>query len=161
VNDRPEGVGRNTARGSATWTMNVNVNKQFALGTRNGQGGGPGFPGGGRPGGPGGFPGGPGGGPGPGAGAGAGGGGNQQVQFAQGPGGRGGQGGGGRSGNRGGGGDAQFASRATLELFIRADNVLNNVNYGSYSGNMLSEFFGQPTSAQQPRRLTVGSAFRF
>jgi hypothetical protein len=35
------------------------------------------------------------------------------------------------------------------------------VNYGSYSGNMLSEFFGQPTSAQQPRRLTVGSAFRF
>jgi hypothetical protein len=167
VNDRPEGVGRNTARGQATWTVNVNLNKQFALGQRGGPGGGPGgFPGGGRPGGPGGFQGGgpgPGGGgnPGPGAGAGAGGGGNQQVEFAQGPGGggRGGQGGGGNRG--GGGGDAQFQSRATLELFIRADNVFNNVNYGSYSGNMLSEFFGQPTSAQQPRRLTVGSAFRF
>jgi hypothetical protein len=161
VNDRPEGVGRNTARGQATWTVNVNVNKQFALGQRGGQGGGPGgFPGGGRPGGPGGFPGGGPGGGNPGAGAGAGGGGNQQVQFAQGPGGRGGQGGGGnRGGNRGG--DAQFTSRATLELFIRADNVFNNVNYGSYSGNMLSEYFLQPTSAQQPRRLTVGSAFRF
>jgi hypothetical protein len=83
--------------------------------------------------------------------------------LAQGPGGggRGGQAGGGNRGGNRGGGDAQFSSRATLELFIRADNVLNNVNYGSYSGNMLSEFFGQPTSAQQPRRLTVGSAFRF
>jgi hypothetical protein len=48
-----------------------------------------------------------------------------------------------------------------MEFFIRADNVLNNVNYGGFSGNMLSPFFGQPTSAQQPRRLTVGSAFRF
>ena len=48
-----------------------------------------------------------------------------------------------------------------MELFIRADNVLNNVNYGSFSGNMLSPFFGQPTNAQQPRRLTVGSSFRF
>ncbi len=160
-NERPGSVGRNTARGSATWTTSLNITKQFALGgPRNGGGGPGGFPGGGRPGGPGGFPGGPGGGgpPGPGAGAGAGGGGNQQVQFAQGPGGRGGQGGGGRGG---GGGDAQFNARYTMEFFIRADNVLNNVNYGSYSGNQLSRFFGQPTSAQQPRRLTVGSAFRF
>jgi hypothetical protein len=159
VNDRPAGFGRNTERGSATWTMSLNVTKQIALGgPRDGQGGGPGgFPGGGRPGG---FPGGPGGGnPGPGAGGGAGGGGNQQVQFAQGAGGRGGQGGGGR-GNRGGG-DAAFTARYSMEFFIRADNVLNNVNYGGYSGNRLSPFFGQPTSAQQPRRLTVGSAFRF
>jgi hypothetical protein len=163
VNDRPDGVGRNTARGMSTWVMNLNLTKQFALGSRNGQGGGGpgGFPGGGRPGGPGGFQGGAGGGnPGPGAGAGAGGGGNQQVQFAQ-AGGRGGQAGGGR-GNRGGGGDnGQFNSRYTMEFFIRADNVLNNVNYGSFSGNQLSPFFGRPTNAQQPRRLTVGSSFRF
>ena len=161
-NERPGGVGRNTERGSATWTMNLNITKQIALGgPRGGQGGGPGgggFPGGGGR--PGGFPGGPGGGnPGPGAGGGAGGGGNQQVQFAQGPGGRGGQGG---RGNRGGGGgDAAFNARYSMEFFIRADNVLNNVNYGSYSGSLRSPFFGQPTSAQQPRRLTVGSAFRF
>jgi hypothetical protein len=160
-NERPAGVGRNTARGASTWTMNLNLTKQIALGgPRNPQGGGPGgFPGGGRPGGPGGFQGGPGGGnPGPGAGGGAGGGGNQQVAFAQGPG--GGQGGGGR-GNRGGGGDVRFNARYTMEFFIRADNILNNVNYNSFSGNQMSRFFGQPTSAQQPRRLTVGSAFRF
>jgi hypothetical protein len=154
-NERPAGLGRNTARGAATWTMNLNLTKQIALGgPRNGQGGGQpgGFPGGGRPGG---FPGG--GNPGPGVGGGAGGGGNQQVQFAQ-----RGQGGG---GNRRGGnnnGDAAFNARYSMEFFIRADNVLNRVNYGSYSGNLRSTtFFGQPTSAQQPRRLTVGSAFRF
>jgi hypothetical protein len=48
-----------------------------------------------------------------------------------------------------------------MEVFIRADNVLNRVNYGGFSGNLLSPFFGRPTSAQQPRRLTVGTAFRF
>jgi len=148
VNDRPAGVGRNTERGASTWTMNLNITKQIAIGgTRGGQAGGGG--GGGR--------GGPGGGGGP-----AGGTGNQQVQFAQGPGGggRGGQGGGGRG--PGGGGDAAaFNARYSMEFFIRADNVLNNVNYGSFSGNMLSPFFGRPTNAQQPRRLTVGSAFRF
>jgi hypothetical protein len=146
VNDRPVGVGRNTERGRSTWTMNLNLTKQIALGgTRGGQaGGGPGGPGG-----RGGFAGAPGGG---------GQGGNQQVQSAQGPGGRGGQGG---RGPGGGGGDAIFNARYSMEFFVRADNVLNNVNYGSFSGNMLSRFFGQPTTAQQPRRLTVGSAFRF
>ena len=146
ANDRPVGVGRNTERGASTWTMNVNVTKQFAIGgPRGGQaGGGTGGRGGG-------FAGAPGGGGAPA------GGGNQQAQFAQGPGGRGGQGGGGR----GGGGDAGFNARYSMELFIRADNVLNNVNYGSFSGNQLSKFYGQPTSAQQPRRLTVGSSFRF
>jgi len=148
VNDRPAGAGRNTERGASTWTMNLNITKQIAIGgTRGGQAGG----GGGR----GGVAGGPGGGAGPAGGAG----GNQQVQFAQGPGrgGRGGQGGGGR-----GGGDAQtFNARYSMEFFIRADNVLNNVNYGNFSGNMLSPFFSRPTNAQQPRRLTVGSGFRF
>jgi hypothetical protein len=155
-NERPAGVGRNSERGASTWTMNLNLTKQFALGgSRNGGGGGQpgGFPGGGGR--PGGFPGG--GAPGPGGGAGAGGGGNQQAQFAA----QRGQGGGGN--NRGGGnrGDNNFGSRYTMELFVRADNILNNVNYGGFSGNMRSLFFGQPTSAQQPRRLTVGSSFRF
>ena len=147
ANDRPVGVGRNTERGATTWTVNLNVTKQFAIGgPRGGQaGGGTGGRGGG-------FAGAPAGGPG--------GGGNQQAQFAQGQGGRGGQGGGGR-GPGGGGGDAAFNPRYSMEFFVRADNVLNNVNYGSFSGNQLSQFFGQPTSAQQPRRLTVGSSFRF
>jgi len=154
-NDRPFGVGRNTARGQSTWTMNVNVNKQFAIGGVRrappaGNGGGNGR-GGIGPGGPAGAPV------------------SNQANFGQGQGQgggfRGGQGtpqGGGRNGgnNRG---DAQGnnSSRYTMELFIRADNVLNHVNYGGFSGNMLSPFFGRPTSAQQPRRLTVGTAFRF
>jgi hypothetical protein len=150
-NDRPFGVGRNTERGRSTWTMNVNVNKQFAIGgVRGRQPGGTG--GGNGRGGRGGIgPGGP-------AGAPV----SNQVNFAQGQ--RGGQQGGGqRGGGRGNGGDAQANnnSRYTMELFIRADNVLNHVNYGGFSGNMLSPFFGRPTSAQQPRRLTVGTAFRF
>ncbi|HEY1307060.1 MAG TPA: carboxypeptidase regulatory-like domain-containing protein [Vicinamibacterales bacterium] len=148
VNDRPAGVGRNTERGRSTWTMNVNINKQFALGgVRGGQGGGsvPRPPGRVGPGGPAGAPA------------------NNQQNFAQGLGGgsqRGGQGG--RRQGNGGNGDAQAnTSRYTMELFIRADNVLNHVNYGGFSGNQMSRFFGQPTSAQQPRRLTVGTAFRF
>ena len=89
VNDRPFGVGRNTERGEATWTMNLNINKQFFMGGVRGQSGGAGG-GNGRPG-RGGFgPGGP-------AGAPA----NNQVNVAQGPGGRGGQVGGGRPGNGG------------------------------------------------------------
>jgi len=147
VNDRPIGIGRNTERGRATWTMSLNINKQFAIGgVRGGQGGG----GNGRGGRPGPGPGGP-------AGAAV----NNQVNSAQGPGGaRGGQGGARPGNNRGG--DAQVnRARYTMELFIRADNLLNHVNYGGFSGNMLSPFFGQPTSAQQPRRLTVGSVFRF
>jgi hypothetical protein len=154
-NDRPFGVGRNTERGRSTWTMNVNINKQFAIGgvrgsqPGNGGGNGRGGRGGVGPGGP--------------AGASV----SNQANFAQGQGGgnRGGQGGGQRGGNGGGNnrGDAQGNNngRYTMELFIRADNVLNHVNYGGFSGNMLSPFFARPTSAQQPRRLTVGTAFRF
>jgi hypothetical protein len=151
-NDRPFGVGRNTARGRSTWTMNVNINKQFAIGGVRGR----------QPGGNGGGNGRGGIGPGGPAGAPV----SNQVNFAQGQGGgnRGGQQGGGqRGGGRGNnGGDAQGNNaRYTMELFIRADNVLNRVNYGGFSGNLLSPFFARPTSAQQPRRLTVGTAFRF
>jgi hypothetical protein len=52
LNDRPEGVGRNTARGNATWNMNLRLTKSIGIG------------GGGAPAGPGGFPGGRGGRPG-------------------------------------------------------------------------------------------------
>ena len=147
ANDRPVGVGRNTERGATTWTVNLNVTKQFAIGgPRGGQAGGrhrrpgrwirrrscrrPGW--------------------------------RRQSAGAV---------------CAGSGWSRRAAvvvvvraavaatprstARYSMEFFIRADNVLNNVNYGSFSGNMLSQFFGQPTSAQQPRRLTVGSSFRF
>ena len=156
VNDRPLGGGRNTARGRAIWTLSVNVNKQFAIGGVRGGQAGDGNGRGGRPGGAAAAPVNPRleqGSAGP-----------QQVNLAQ-QGqagrGRGGQAGRGPQGNNGRG-DAQTSSaRYTMELFIRANNVLNRVNYGGFSGNLLSPFFGRPTSAQQPRRLTVGTAFRF
>jgi hypothetical protein len=59
LNDRPEGVGRNSARGSATWNMNARLSRTFSFGpprqTEGGPGGagpmrirgGPGGPGGG------------------------------------------------------------------------------------------------------------------
>jgi hypothetical protein len=151
-NDRPAGVGRNTERGAATWTMNLRVSRAFGLGgPRAGDGG---FPG---PGGPGGRPGGPGGGFGPGGppgGAGASQGQGQAVLAQQGRGG-GGRGGGGRPQ------DAAFDSRYTMELFVTADNVLNRVNYGGFSGNLLSPYFGKPTMAQRPRQVQVGMQFRF
>jgi hypothetical protein len=144
-NDRPAGGGRNTARGTATFVTNLRVSRAFALGgQRDG-----GFPGGGgRPGGPGGPGFGPGG---PTGGASVG-----QTLNAQGQGPRGG--GGGRGGNQG---DAAFNARYMMELFVTADNVFNRVNYGGYSGNMLSDYFGQPTMAQRPRQVQVGMQFRF
>ncbi len=126
LNDRPNGVGRNTARGSAMWTMNLRVSKQFAIGGSSAGGPAGGFPGGG-------------------------GGGRPGVSEQRGPGGGGG-------GRNGGGG---LGARYSLEVFASADNVFNRVNYGGFSGNMLSRFFNQPTSAQAPRRVQVGMGFRF
>jgi Carboxypeptidase regulatory-like domain/TonB dependent receptor len=144
-NDRPAGVGRNTERGTATFTTNLRVSRAFALGgQRTGIPGGPGGPGG-----PGFGPGGPAGG---GAGASAG-----ETLRAQGQGG-GGRGGGGRGGNQG---DAAFNARYMMELFVTADNLFNRVNYGGYSGNLLSPYYGLPTMAQRPRQVQVGMQFRF
>jgi outer membrane receptor for ferrienterochelin and colicin len=154
-NDRPIGVGRNTARGTATFTTNLRVSRAFALG---GQRTGGGFPGG-R-----GGPGGPGGGIGPGGPAGGGAGASLGETFlAQGQGG-GGRGGGGRAGGGGRGGnqgDAAFNSRYMMELFVTADNLFNRVNYGGYSGNLLSPYYGLPTMAQRPRQVLIGMQFRF
>ena len=63
-----------------------------------------------------------------------------------------------RGGNQG---DAAFNARYMMELFVTADNVFNRVNYGGYSGNLLSDYFGQPTMAQRPRQVQVGMQFRF
>jgi hypothetical protein len=132
VNERPLGMKRNQAHGEATWTVNLRVQKQFGLGgPAAGTGGG--FPGGG-----GGRPGG-------------------TVGNQRGPEG----GGGGNRGGGGGGNNGNGNSRYNMELFVSADNVLNNVNYGGYSGSMLSPYFLQPTSAQAARRVQLGMGFRF
>ncbi len=125
----PAGVGRNTARGTATFTTNLRVSRAFALGGQR----------------TGGFPGGRGprrwwrwirtGRTRPVAGGGASVG---ETLLAQGQGGRGG-GGGGRGGNQG---DAAFNARYMMELFVTADNLFNRVNYGGYSGNLLSPYYG-------------------
>jgi hypothetical protein len=48
-----------------------------------------------------------------------------------------------------------------MELYLRASNLFNRVNYGNFSGNLRSPFFGTPTSAAEARRLELGTQFRF
>ena len=55
------------------------------------------------------------------------------------------------------GGDNPFR----IELFARATNFLNFVNPQSYSGVLTSSFFGLPTSAAEPRRVTLGTRVWF
>ena len=81
----------------------------------------------------------------------------------RGGGGRGGGGGGGVSGGRGGfgGGGAAGNQRFRAELYVRASNLFNRVNFGSFSGNLRSPFFGTATSAAPARRVELGMQFRF
>jgi hypothetical protein len=48
-----------------------------------------------------------------------------------------------------------------LEIFAQVFNLLNDVNYRTYSGVMTSDFFGQPTSADIARRIEVGMRVTF
>ena len=168
VNDRPEGVGRNSARGSARLDVSLRLSRNFSFGPqRAAQGGGPGGTaragqggnprggnaqggqparGNGQPEGvppAGNFPGG------------------AAPQFGQGgPGGPGGPGGGGPGGGGGnpfGGGEGRFSA----EVWISANNLLNRVNNLNYVGNLQSQFFGRATSAAQARRVEIGMNFRF
>ena len=133
INDRPDGVGRNSARGAGYWDMSMRLSRSFSFGgVRGGTGGGQG----GR-GGRGGFPGG---------------GVNQQRGF-------GGQGG--RGGGPEGGGGAVANQRYSLELFAQGTNILNHTNLTGFSGNMLSPLFEQATAAAQARRIELGMQFRF
>jgi hypothetical protein len=142
TNDRPAGVGRNSGRGATRSEMSLRLTRGFGFGGiqtgRGPQGGGPG--GGAVP---------PGGGPG-------------IVGQQQGPGVVvNGPGGGGPGGGGFGGGPQNGNQRYTVEFYAQATNVLNRTNYVNFSGNQLSPFFGQATSAGQPRRLEVGMQFRF
>ena len=140
TNDRPLGVGRNAARGERRVEMSVRLTRGFGFGgVQAGQGPqGPPGPGAGgpRPAGGGPLPGGPG--------------------LQQGPGGAPGGGGGAF-----GFGGPQTNQRFTVDLYAQATNLLNRTNFQNFSGNLLSPFYGLPTSASQPRRVEVGMQFRF
>ena len=132
-NDRPAGLGRNTERGAGRWEVSTRLTKAVTFGAPSaGQRGG-------RP--------------------------AEQVAPGQGGVGGGGMGGpggpGGLGGGRGGGPADAAGGRFSVELYAQAFNLLNRTNFGSFSGNLLSPFFGLPTSAAQARRLEVGMQFRF
>jgi hypothetical protein len=132
-NDRPAGVGRNSARGASQWTANIRLNKSIGLGgLRSGPPNMPMPPPPPPPGGGamnqrvGGGPGGPGGGDGP-----------QMVVM-----------------------EANNA-KYRLDVFLNIQNAFNNVNYNAFIGNQQSEFFGTATSAAAPRRIEVGFSLGF
>ena len=130
-NDRPAGVGRNTERSASRFQTDLRVTRTFGFG-------GPRVVEGGRP---------------EGRGFGPGGGGRGRGGF-------GGRGGGG-FGGRGGGGGANGDQRFRMEIYARASNLFNRVNFGNFSGNLRSPFFGSPTSAAPARRVELGMQFRF
>jgi hypothetical protein len=136
INDRPAGVGRNSARGDGQFNVDLRLSWQKSVGQARGGDQGPGGPGGGPviirgPGGPGG--GGGGGGRGP--------------------------GGGGPGGGFGPGGNA---GRVNFEVFAQISNLTNAVNYRSYGSVIASQtFFGKPLSASEPRRIEIGTRVGF
>jgi Carboxypeptidase regulatory-like domain len=131
-NDRPQGVGRNSARGASQWNVNFRVNRSISLGGLLGDNpimlGAPAPP------------------PPP------------PTNNQQGPGGGAGSGGGDRvqmimmDGN---------ASRYRLDVYLQVFNLLNTANYNQFVGNQLSPYFGQPTSAAPPRRIEIGASLSF
>ncbi len=124
-NDRPAGVGRNSARASATWNLNARLGRTFSFGPP--RAGGPQGP---MP------PGGP-------------------IRVRGGPGGPGGD------GPRMFGPADPNAGRYSVELYAQAYNILNRVNFQTYSGSVRSRTFGDPVSAGPARRIELGVQFGF
>jgi hypothetical protein len=139
VNDRFEGVARNSLRGDSTWEI-----RQASLSKIIGFGG-PRSDGGNAGGGNGGFRG-------PN---------NQQGGGFQGGGGQGGgnfPGGGNFRGNNNNNGNN---SRYQVEFAISAQNPLNRVVRTGYTGNIRSPFFGTATTINPARKITFNTSFRF
>ena len=53
------------------------------------------------------------------------------------------------------------AGRYSVELYAQAYNILNRVNFQSYSGSLRSPSFGDPISAGPARRIELGVQFGF
>jgi hypothetical protein len=125
--DRPAGVGRNSARGKATFTLGGQLSYQRGFGRRGGEGGA----------------------------------GGTTVIMRDGVAPAMAAAGQGQMVVMGGGPMGAAASRYTMNLFVRGDNVLNIVNPQGYSGVITSPFFGQPTGAMPARSLSLGMRFGF
>jgi hypothetical protein len=131
-NDRPLGIGRNSARGEEQWNVSLRVNRSFNLGGV--LSGGPTFIGGG-----------------------GGGGGGAMNQRAPG----GGAGDGGGPVVREMIMDGSTPSRYRLDIYAQVFNLLNRTNLNQFVGNMLSPYFGQATSAASARRVELGASLSF
>lgn len=124
-NDRPAGIGRNSARGASHWNVNLRLTRAIDLGGALGidepirLGGAPPPPPDAQPGAPGGD-------------------GPVRIAMAE-----------------------PNASRYRLELYVQVFNLFNTANYTGFVGNMLSPYFGQPTSAAPPRRIELGASVTF
>lgn len=131
-NDRPAGVGRNSARSEGFFTTDLRLTKSFNLGGLL-SGGPEGVPMGTPPPPPSGGAAaqrGPGGGPGGGDGP--------QMILMEGS-----------------------NSRYRLDLFVNIQNLFNTTNLNAFVGNQLSQFFGAATSAGAPRRMEFGATISF
>jgi hypothetical protein len=130
-NDRPAGVGRNSARGASQWNVNLRLNRSFNLGGILG-GDGPVMLGAPPP-----PP------PPPAASAsmqqGAGGGG-APVQMVM------------MDGSN---------SRYRLDVYMQVFNLFNTTNLNTFIGNLRSPYFGTATSAAPPRRIEIGASLSF
>lgn len=51
--------------------------------------------------------------------------------------------------------------RFSLRFFVNAENVLNTTNFNNFVGVQTSPLFMQPTSAENPRRISAGIKFSF
>lgn len=130
-NDRPAGVGRNSARGASQFNMGMRLSRSFNLGGLLGAGNGPVMLGG---------PDGP-----PAAanlqrGPGGGGGGEGEMRMVM------------MDGN---------ASRYRMDVYAQVFNLLNSANYNQFVGNLLSPYYGTATSAAPPRRVEFGVSVTF
>jgi hypothetical protein len=117
INDRPAGLGRNSARGKGRWEIGSRFSWSKDFGPEQQQTGGP------------------------------------QIRMVR----IGGGGDGAAPPSIGGGGTKKFR----LELYLQAFNLLNHTNLGVFNGVLVSPYFGQPTSAQAPRRTEVGMRLNF
>ncbi len=134
-NDRPTGVGRNSARGSAQLNASLRINKSIGLGGAAAGPGGPGM-----------MPMPPGGG-----------GGGAAMQRGPGGGGPGGGGGDGPQMVVMEGGNQRYR----IDFYAQIQNLFNTVNYNAYVGNLLSPYYGTATSAGPARRIEIGATFGF
>jgi hypothetical protein len=76
-------------------------------------------------------------------------------------GGRGGGFGGRGGGGRGGSNNKAEGGRYNFQISAQISNLLNHVNFNSFSGILTSPFFGEPSQARPARSLEFNFRFTF